>query len=209
MRRWRALVIVALLTVGRDASAQDRAGLMGGFSIGAGSVLLAGSTDDAAVGFIRQPERDSIGPGFNLYIGSVTAPRWAVLLEMAYLTVGASTRTDGDLRVGSNRVTFQSASGGQTAVVMAGAIQYWVTGRTWVRAGPGVASLTREVTIESADLMVTLDRNTFAPAVLAALGVDLWRRGNRAIDVQVHAPGFWLRGLLVTSPSVQVGFTWF
>lgn len=204
-----AFTILLLSVPAAPAGAQARSGLMGGISVGAGNIALGGSTDDAAVAFIRERDRNSIGPGFNLYIGGAASPRWAFLFEIAFLTTGASARTDGDVRIGSSRVTFQSASGSQTSLVLAGAAQYWVTDRTWVRAGPGAASLSRDVTIDSADLVVTLDRDTFAPAGFAALGVDLWRRGNRAVDAQVHVTAFWLRGLQVISPSVHVGFTWF
>jgi hypothetical protein len=186
------LTLLVLLTVGGDASAQARSGLMGGISIGAGVIAMAGSTDDSAVALVQQEHGNSLGGGLNLYIGGATSPRWALLFEIAFLTTG-SARTDGDVRIGSSRVTFQSASSNQTAILFAGAAQYWVTPRAWVRGGLGLASLSRDVTIDTSDLVVTLDRGG-VPGALAAASIDLWRRGNRTIDAQVHLTTFRLRG---------------
>lgn len=202
------LLLAALLLAAAcgDVFAQERSGLIGGVSLGGGTLNLRGSSDAPTVGFVSQGGDSGLGPGFNLYLGGMTGSRAALLFEMALTTVDTEA-VDGEVRLGPQRVTFGSADSSLSPIVMAGAAQYWVRPNIWVRGGLGVGLLDRDLFIESSDLTITLDQGN-GVALLGAAGVEVWRRGNFALDTQFHFTTFALKGLRVHSPSVQIGLTW-
>jgi hypothetical protein len=206
-RSWHTLLVIALMAAsGGRAAAQERSGLMGGFSLGAGTLDFRGVSSDPAVGLVRQAD-GQVDIGGNLSLGAVTSPRTALLFELS-LTSSRTSSVEGEIRVGSNRVTFPASEDSYTALVTAGALQFWLAPNLWVRTGFGAGVLDRDVTITDADLTITLDKGT-GLAILAAAGVDVWRRGAFSLDAQIHFTSFALKGLRVNAPSVQVGFTWY
>jgi hypothetical protein len=46
------------------------------------------------------------------------------------------------------------------------------------------------------------------PDPVKAAGIDVWRRGNFAVDAQFHVTSVALRGLWVNSPTMRAGLTW-
>jgi hypothetical protein len=201
-------IVTALLvtTMGGEAAAQTRAGLMGGASLGLGSLAFSGTSPDPAVNIVYRGDDPSIDLAVNLYLGGRLNPRTALLFELA-LGAGGTDAVNGDLRVGSRRITFAGSETTNTALVYAGAVQYWVLSKFWVRGGLGVGLLDSDIFIESVDLTITLDKGA-GFAVLGAAGVDLARMGNFALDAQFHVTSFSIEGLRTTAPTVQVGFTW-
>lgn len=200
------LTAVFLPAACSDLFAQDRAGLIGGISLGGGTINLSGGTSDPSVDFVRQGGDSGLGAGANLYLGGMTSQRSALLFELA-ITTAATESVDGEVRVGARRVTFGSADSSLSSLVMAGAAQYWVMSNVWVRGGLGVGVIDRDLVIESSDLTITLDQGN-GVAVLAGAGVEVWRHTNFAVDTQVHYTTFALKGLRVHAPSVHVGLTW-
>lgn len=205
---WCALFVVTLMaTTNGEARAQERAGLMGGISFGAGTVDFSGTSSDPAVGIIRQDGAHRVDLGLNMYLGAVANRRTALLFEVS-LANSRTDSVDGEVRVGPRRVTFASSTSSLTSLVLAGAAQYWLTSNVWIRGGFGGGYLDRDLAIEDADLTITLEKGT-GFAVLAAAGIDLWRRANFALDTEFHFTTFSLEGLRINAPTVQVGFTWY
>jgi len=153
-----ALLIVALMAIGiGEATAQERSGLMGGLSLGAGSLGFGGMSSDPAVGIVRQGGDQRLDLAVNMYLGAISSPRTALLFEVA--TSGSRTDSvDGEVRVGPRRVTFASSTSSLTSIVFAGAGQYWLTSNMWLRGGLGVGFLDRNLAIEAANLTLTLDK---------------------------------------------------
>jgi hypothetical protein len=199
---WRkALVVVAFLAATSGESlAQEYSGLIGGFSVGAGSMRIGGTSADPSVRIIQQERNRPVGLGFNLY-------RNAFLLGVALTELGTSVSQEGEVRVGSRRVTFDSAASSQMLGVVAGAFQHWLTPSVWVRGGVGAGYLDRDLRIDPAGLTITLDKDT-GVAVLAATGVDLRRQGTFALSLELHLTAVAVEGLRITAPTVQAGFTW-
>lgn len=207
IRPWHALLVIALMAAsGGRAAAQERSGLMGGFSLGAGTLGFRGASSDPTIGLIRQADAQ-VDLGGNLTLGAVTSPRTALLFEVS-LTSARTSSVEGEIRIGANRVTFAGSEDSYTAMVPAGAVQFWLAPNVWVRTGLGVGLLHRDVMISDADLAITLEKGT-GLAILAGAGVDVWRRGAFSLDAQVHFTSFAVKGLRVNAPSVHVGFTWY
>ena len=207
--RWSVpMVLVVFALGGSRADAQERSGLMGGLSLGGGALDFSGASSDPAVELVSEGGDQGFGTGFNLYLGASTSPRTAILFEVAFIDQEEDVVVDGEVRVGANRVTFPAGASTQTAIVFAGALQYWLTSRVWVRGGFGAGVLDRDLVIAAADLSITLTKS-LGFATLAAAGVEFWRRGNFAMDAQFHFTSFGLEGLRINAPSGQVGFTWY
>lgn len=202
------LVLVMLAAAGGRADAQERAGLMGGFSLGGGTLRFGGASTDPAVELVSEGGDGKVDAGVNLYVGFSTSPRTAVLFEIAVVGLANDHEVEGEVRVGANRVTFPVSTSSLTSVVFAGAFQYSMTSKVWVRGGIGTGDLNRDLVVEPADLSVTLTKS-LGFAMLGATGVELWRRGNFAMDAQFHFTWLALEGLRIHAPSGQVGFTWY
>jgi hypothetical protein len=70
-RSWHTLLVIALMAAsGGRAAAQERSGLMGGFSLGAGTLDFRGVSSDPAVGLVRQAD-GQVDIGGNLSLGAV------------------------------------------------------------------------------------------------------------------------------------------
>jgi hypothetical protein len=163
-------------------------------------------SSDPTVGLVRQADAQVDIAG-NLSLGAVTSPRTALLFELS-LTSARTSSIEGEIRIGANRATFAANEDSYTALVTAGALQFWLAPNFWIRTGLGAGVLDRDVMISDADLTITLEKGT-GLAILAAAGVDVWRRGAFSLDAQVHFTSFALKGQRVNAPSVQVGFTWY
>ena len=200
------MTVVAIAGVA-EAQTRERAGLIGGISLGGGTVGFGGSTGDPAVAMIRQADDLGADLAVNLYLGGMTSSRMAVLFEAALSAGNPNTLLEGDARIGARRVTFAASSSTVRALVLSGAVQYWVVPRVWVRGGVGAGSLQRDLEVKDADLMITLDRSG-GVAALGAAGVELWRSGHFTVDAQFHFTTFAVEGLRVNAPSVHVGLLW-
>lgn len=208
IRRSVALVVVICAASGGQVSAQQRTGLMGGVSLGAGALNVSGTASDPAAELVGEAGDQGVDTGFNMYLGFSTSPRTAVLIDLALVGLAEGVVVDGEVRVGANRITFPSATSSHTSLVLAGALQYWPTSKVWLRGGLGVGTLDRDLVVEAVDLTVTLNKGT-GFATLVATGVDFWRRGNFAMDAQFHYAFLALNGLRIHAPTGQVGFTWY
>jgi hypothetical protein len=205
---WRTVLMSAsvLAAAAAPVLAQDRAGLMGGISFGGGTVHVRGTSDDPALAIVRRAGNRQADFALNMYIGGRMRRDLSLVLEIAFASAGTPS-TSGEVRLGANRATFTASAASQTSNVFAGGLQYWVAERVWLRGGIGIGSMDTTLLLDDAGLTITLDRGTGA-AVLAAAGVDVWRRGNFAVDVQVHLTSLSLANVWITSPSAHVGFTW-
>jgi hypothetical protein len=208
----RILLAAAMVTGAGDCWAQQRSGLMGGVSLGGGSLSLEGSAgEDAGMALVRQ--RDSHLGTFSadLHLGGMLNEKTAFMLVVTLDNGVGSTPVQGvELEAGDVAVAFPSSATSLWSGVMGGAVQRWLTSRVWVRGGVGAGYLQREFTLGSdADyLTLTLDRG-YAFAVLAGAGADIYRRSNFAIGAEFHFRAFSLSGVGVYAPSVQVGFNWY
>jgi hypothetical protein len=200
--------MVIFVVSGGRADAQERRGLMGGFSLGGGAVNVSGASADPATQLVTEGGGQGAHVGANLFIGVSTSPRTAVLFEVAIAGVAEDAVVDGEVRVGTDRVTFPMTSSSLTSSVFGGAVQYWLTSRVWVRGGLGAGYIDRDLLIGPADLTVTLSKS-LGFATMGAAGVDIWRRGNFAIDGQFHFTWLALEGVRIQAPTGQVGLTWY
>jgi len=66
-----------------NVSAQDRSGVTGGLSIGAGGLILRGSADDPAVEVIQQGDEQRGAASADLRLGGFVNPRLALFFELA------------------------------------------------------------------------------------------------------------------------------
>jgi hypothetical protein len=197
-----------MATTGGAAVAQERSGLMGGVSLGAGTIGFSGATTDPALGIVRQNRDQALGFAMDMYLGEVISPRSALLFDIALPSGATGSSADGEVRVGPRRVTFESSKDTQTSLVMTGAAQFWLTSRVWLRGGLGVGYLHRDLEIDSADLTITLEKGT-GVAVLTAAGIEIGRWANSAVNAEFHFTTFALQGLRINAPTVQVGLAWY
>lgn len=201
-----AAVMVACLAA-VPATAQERGGLIGGISLGGAGVSIGGESDDPAAAILAGSGGEDIGLGVSLFLGGMAGPRSALLIEIT-LAASGSAPVDGDIRLGTRRVTALATPSWITSTVFAIAGQYWLTSRGWVRAGVGGGALSRDWEIETGGLAVEVSKQ-YGPSLLGAAGVDLWRRGNFGISGEFRFTTIFLSGLRVTAPVVQVGFNWY
>jgi hypothetical protein len=207
--RWRIARVTAILATclaAVPAIAQERGGLIGGFSLGGTGLSIAGESDDPAAAILAGGG-DGIGLSGSLFLGGMGGPRSALLFEMAVAESG-STPVDGDIRLGTRRVTALDEPSWIASTVLAMAFQYWPTSRGWVRVGVGGGALSRDWEIETGGLSVAVSKQ-YGPALLGAAGVDLWQRGNFGLSGEFRVTTIFLSGLRVTAPAVQVGFSWY
>lgn len=206
------LTAVLAMTVAAESRAQQRSGLVGGISLGAGALGLHGRAgDDPAIELIRQADDQVPVMGFDVHLGAMVGPRTAVLFAMTGdLDLGSESDLDAEVRVGERAIAFSSSTTSLGSGVFAGALQHWLTSNIWVRGGLGVGFLTRDFTLgsDASYLMLTLDRG-YGLAVLAATGVELRRWGNFAVDLEFHLTAVGLNGLGIYAPTVQVGCNWY
>jgi len=211
-RLLRLLLAIALVMLARDGQAQQPSGLVGGMSVGAGLLGLHGTLNgDPSVALLRQGETRVSIMGFDAHLGGMVGRKTALLFVMTGdFDPGSASDLDVLVRVGDRLVTFNSGTTSLGSGVFAGAVQQWLTSRVWVRGGVGAGFLTRDFTLgtDASYLTVTLDRG-FGPAVIAAVGIDVWREGNFAADVEFHFTGVRLEGVGIDAPTVQVGFNWY
>jgi hypothetical protein len=203
------LSFVLVMTMVGEASAQQRSGLVGGFSLGGGVLALGGSSTDPVVGIIQDDEGTVGAVAVDLHLGFMVRPRVAFLFEGA--AAGDQPKTSlaaGQVTVGSRQVTFNSSTTSLMSMVLAGAIQYWITERVWVRGGVGAGWLHRDLVIDAQQLSITLEKSA-APTTLVAAGADVWRRANFALDLEFHFTTFAKDGLRISAPTMQVGFQWY
>ena len=178
------LAIAALIAGVSDARAQQPSGLVGGFSLGGGVLAV-----DRAIG------RDSIATqsasvpvtGANLYIGHMLDEKTAAIFVVA----GAV----GDIGDVVEAAEFD---------VFGIAVQRWLAPNVWVRGGAGYG------VIESTD-PTTVEFNTNGSDIgwLAGAGIDVWRRGNFAADVELHFVGAWGNRFSIHAPTIQLGINWY
>ena len=207
------LLIVAGTAAGAgEARAQQPSGLIGGLSLGGGSLSLEGSAaGDAGVALVRQRDSHVGSFSFDLHLGGMMSERAAVMVVATFDTGLASTFGQTvDVGVGDDLVSFESSETSLSSGVIGGAVQYWLTSRVWVRGGVGGGYLQRDFAFGTdADyLTLTLDRG-YAFAFLAGVGVDVYRRSNFAIGAEFHLNAFSLHGVGVYAPSLQVGLNWY
>jgi hypothetical protein len=214
MKLWTRLVLLttACALGAGEALAQPRAGLMGGASIGGGSLSLEGPAEvDPGVSLVRQRDSHLGTFAVDLHLGGMLGAKTAAMLALTFDTgLGGPFGQNVEVRVGDSRVAAGSSETSLWAGVIGVAVQRWLLPRAWVRGGAGSGFLQREFTLgtDGDYLTVTVDRG-YAFAVLAAAGVEVYRRANFAVDAEFHLSAFSLRGVGVYAPSVQVGFNWY
>lgn len=208
---WRIARVAALtaacLSAAVPAIAQVREGLIGGISVGGTGLLIAGESDDPAAAILGGDGGEGLGLGVSLFLGAMGGARSALLFEMAVAESG-STPVDGDIRLGTRRVTALEVPSWVTSTVLAMAFQYWLTSRGWVRVGVGGGALSRDWESETGGFSVAVSKQ-YGLALLGAAGVDLWQRGNFGLSADFRITSMFLSGLRVTAPGVQVGFSWY
>ena len=207
---WRIARVAALtatcLAAAVPAIAQAREGLIGGISVGGTGLSIAGESDDPAAAILATGG-EGIGLGVSMFLGAMGGPRSALLFEAAIAASG-STPVDGDIRLGTRRVTALEEPSWISSTVFSIAFQYWLTSRGWVRVGVGGGALSRDWEIETDGLLVSVSKQ-YGPSLLGAAGVDLWQRGNFGLSAEFRMTTIFLSGLRVTAPAVQAGFSWY
>ena len=203
----RVAAVIATCLAAGPAIAQDREGLIGGISLGGSGLSIAGESDDPAAAILGGSGGEGIGLGVSLFLGGMGGARSALLFELAVAESG-STPVDGDIRLGTRRVTALEEPTWSSSTVFAMAFQYWLTSRGWVRVGVGAGALSRDWEIETGGLSVAVSK-AFGPSLLGAAGIDLWQRGNFGLSGEFHMTTIFLSGFRVTAPAVHVGFSWY
>jgi hypothetical protein len=134
----RVVLTAALLAIAVDGSAQERSGLIGGVSVGAGVLDIHGKGEPGAA------RNSRVGVvSFDARLGGMVAPK--------------------------------------TALRSTTAPHRWAHG---------------------------LDRG-LGVALLGSAGVEFYRRGTFAADIQFHFTGVILDGVFVDSPAVRFGVNWY
>jgi len=202
------LLAAASALAAGEAVAQQRSGLMGGLSLGGGSLSLEGSAGgDSSLALVRQRDSHLGTVAFDVHLGAMVSEKTAIMLVFVFDNGLGSTSGQGvEVEVGDIAVAFPSSATSLWSGVMGGAVQRWLTSRFWVRGGVGAGFLQRDFTLgtDSDYLTLTLDRG-YALAVLAGAGFEIYRRSNFAVDAEFHFSAFSLSGVGVYAPSVQVG----
>lgn len=200
------LVIVMLAIPSSNVSAQDRSGVTGGLSIGAGGLILRGSADDPAVEVIQQGDEQRGAASADLRLGGFVNPRLALFFELA-IAFSGEKELDAPVavRIGDTELHFADGTTDLTSNLWAGAVQFWVAPRLWLRGGLGAGYLSRTLYLADS-IELTLDKG-YGLAMLGAAGLEVWQFGHGAIDVQAHFTTFPVGGLWVNAPTVQVGFS--
>lgn len=202
---------VALTVVASDAWAQ-RSGLVGGISFGGGMLDLQGPLNgDPAVALVRQNEETVSVMGFDVHLGAMVNDKTAAMFVMAGdFEPGRDSHVPVDVRVGERQVLFSSSTTSLGSGVFAGALQRWLTPSIWIRGGGGAGFLTRDFTVgtDASYLTITLDRG-YGLAIVGGVGVEVWRRGNFAADVEFHFTAVGVRSVKAYAPTVQLGLNWY
>ena len=178
------LAVAALMAGASDAHAQQASGLVAGFSIGGGVLGV-----DRVIGGDSTLKRDNRVPvtGTSIYVGHMLDEKTAGM----FVVTGA---------VGYFGDVVEAAEFDVFGV----AVQRWLAPNVWVRggAGYGVIGSTDPTTVE-------FNMNGLDIGWLAGAGIDVWRRGNFAADVEFHFVGAWGDRFRIGAPTVQLGFNWY
>lgn len=207
----RIVLAAAMLAVAGSAWAQQPFGLVGGFSIGGGSLSLEGSAGDPAVALVQQRDTHLGTLAFDIHLGAMLGEKTAAMLLLAFDSdMGSTVARRVEVRVGDDVMSLDASETSLWSGVIGAGIQRWITSRFWVRGGIGGGYLQRDFMLGTGNdyLTMTLDRG-YAFAVLAGAGVDVFRRSSFAIDGEFHFSAFSLGGVGVYAPSVQVGINWY
>ncbi|HEX6765528.1 MAG TPA: hypothetical protein VF103_08630 [Polyangiaceae bacterium] len=161
-----------------EKSAPERHGFVGGGALG-GGVITAGCDGCDVHGAI----------GIDLHLGGMLTPRLALLFDASgatsYSTEFAPTRYVASL-------------------LYAGAAQYFVTQRLWIKGGVGIARVVQS----DAPLFETFESET-GFGFLVAGGYELLQRGSFALDAQIAVSPAFYAGTSVTDAVALVGVNWY
>lgn len=134
--------------------------------------------------------KDSAAGSFDLHVGVMLNPRFALMFEMWGTAQALDSQADVTL----------------VQVLALGAAQYWMTPRVWIKGGVGSAHLSERY----ADIDQPNDLDS-GVGVMAAVGAELISRPRFALDVQLRAGSGTYEGLqeTITQASLQLGLSWF
>lgn len=169
------LLPAAALADAPARSAPSRTGITAGLSLGAG--VIASSCEGC----------DSLaGPAVEFHLGWGLSQRFALVYE------GSAVAHTGD------------GFGSEMSMVLAGAVQYWVLPRMWLRAGIGVAQL------ELREGVFGQNESSFsALGLVAGAGYELYSAGRFVFDVHARVTTGFYEDNRVTNGSVVIGVNWY